>query len=148
MAQRSILAIAFVFLILVSVFSSASVISRAQGLSSGTITGVVVDPNKAVVPNATVTIENAVTGYKQSLNTGTEGTFRFENVPFNNYVYGVSATGFSGARGGIDVRTSLPITLTIPLTVSAPTQPTTVTANAAYVRQKVNDAHTDVDPAW
>ena len=111
MAQRSILAIAFVFLILVSVFSSASVISRAQGLSSGTIIGVVVDPNKAVVPNATVTIENAVTGYKQSLNTGTEGTFRFENVPFNNYVYGVSAPGFSGARGGINVRTSVPITL-------------------------------------
>src|SRR6266436_367145 len=145
MVQRSILAIAFVFLILVSVFSSASVISRAQGLSSGTIIGVVVDPNKAVVPNATVTIENAVTGYKQSLNTGTEGTFRFENVPFNNYVYGVSAPGFSGARGGINVRTSVPITLTIPLAVSAATETVTVTANAAEVLENVSSAHTDVD---
>src|SRR6266446_2651002 len=145
MAQRSILAIAFVFLILVSVFSSASVISRAQGLSSGTIIGVVVDPNKAVVPNATVTIENAVTGYKQSLNTGTEGTFRFENVPFNNYVYGVSAPGFSGARSGINVRTSVPITLTIPLAVSAATETVTVTANAAEVLENVSSAHTDVD---
>jgi len=145
MVQRSILAIAFVFLILASVFSTASVISRAQGLSSGTIIGVVVDPNKAVVPNATVTIENAVTGYKQSLNTGTEGTFRFENVPFNNYVYGVSAPGFSGARGGINVRTSVPITLTIPLAVSAATETVTVTANAAEVLENVSSAHTDVD---
>ena len=69
MAQKNIFTIAFVVLILVSVFSSASIVTKAQGLSSGTITGVVVDPNKAVVANATVTIENAVTGYKQSLNT-------------------------------------------------------------------------------
>ena len=126
MAQKNIFTIAFAFLILVSFFSSASVISRAQGLSSGTITGVVVDPNNAVVPNATVTIENAVTGYKRSLNTGLDGAFRFENVPFNNYVYSVSASGFSGARGSINIRTSVPITLTIPLAVSTATETVTV----------------------
>src|SRR5437588_12785692 len=110
MARRSILTIAFVFLILGSIFSTSAVNTLAQGLSSGTITGVVVDPNNAVVPNATVTIENAVTGYKRSVNTGTDGAFRFENIPFNNYVYSVSAPDFSGVRGSIDIRTSVPIT--------------------------------------
>src|SRR3989442_1187793 len=145
MAQKNIFTIAFVFLILVSLFSSASVIANAQGLSSGTITGVVVDPNKAVVPNATVTIENAVTGYKQSLNTGTDGAFRFENVPFNNYVYSVSAPGFSAVRGGLNVRTSVPITLTIPLAVNTATETVTVTSNAAQVIENVPTTHTDVD---
>ncbi len=145
MTQKSIFTIAFAFLILVSFFSSASVISRAQGLSSGTITGVVVDPNNAVVPNATVTIENAVTGYKRSVNTGTDGAFRFENVPFNNYVYSVSASGFSGVRGSINIRTSVPITLSIPLAVSTATETVTVTTNAAEVLENVSTAHTDVD---
>src|SRR5438128_12026223 len=122
MAQKSFFTIASVFLILVSLFSSASVVAKAQGLSSGTITGVVVDPNNAVVPNANVTIENAVTGYKRSVNTGTDGAFRFENVPFNNYSYSVSAAGFSGARGSINIRTSVPSTLTIPLAVSPATE--------------------------
>ena len=40
-----------------------------QGLNSGTVAGVVVDPNKAVVPNATVTIENSVTGYQRTITT-------------------------------------------------------------------------------
>src|SRR5256884_4697247 len=145
MAQKNIFTIAFVFLILVSVFSSASIVTKAQGLSSGTITGVVVDPNNAVVPNATVTIENAVTGYKRSVNTGTDGAFRFENVPFNNYVYSVSASGFSGVRGSINIRTSVPITLSIPLAVSTATETVTVSTNAGDVLENVSTSHTDVD---
>src|SRR5213594_3988794 len=145
MAQRSISKIAFAFLLFVLIFSSAFVIATAQGLSSGTVTGVVVDPNNAVVPNATVTIENAVTGYKRSVNTGTDGAFRFENVPFNNYVYSVSAAGFSAVRGSINIRTSVPITLSIPLAVSTATETVTVTTNAAEVLENVSTAHTDVD---
>src|SRR5207253_5153332 len=104
MARRSILRIAFVFLILGSVFSTSAVNTLAQGLSAGTVTGVVVDPNGAVVPNATVTLENAVTGYKNVANTGVNDAFRFDNVPFNNYVYNASASGFAAVRGGINVR--------------------------------------------
>src|SRR5256886_3751949 len=145
MAQRSISKIAFAFLIFVLMFSSAFVIATAQGLSSGTVTGVVADPNKAVVPNATVTIANAVTGYKRSVNTGPDGAFRFDNVPFNNYVYSVSASGFGAVSGGINIRTSVPITLTIPLVVSTATETVTVTSNAGDALENVSTAHTDVD---
>src|SRR5437016_14447438 len=127
-AQRNILTISFAFLILCSAFLSTVSPASAQSLSAGTVTGVVVDPNKAVVPNATVTLENAVTGYNRSMNTGADGTFRFDNVPFNNYVYSASATGFAGIRGGINIRTSVPITLTIPLTLGTATASVTVTS--------------------
>ncbi len=44
MAQRNILTIAFAFLILFSALVTAPVPVRAQGLTAGTVSGVVVDP--------------------------------------------------------------------------------------------------------
>jgi len=75
-------------------------------------------PNNAVVPNATVTIENAVTGYQRTVNAGTDGAFKFTNVPPNTYALTVSATGFSPTKQALSVRTSVPITLTIPLAIA------------------------------
>src|SRR6185436_1137337 len=98
-----------------------------QSLTAGTVAGTVTEANNAVVPNASVTIENTVTGYKQTVVTGTDGTFRFNNVPLNNYVFDASAPGFTGAHGSINVRTSVPITLNIPLAVSGTYESVTVT---------------------
>ena len=145
MAQRSIFSIAFAFLIVVSIFSTASVCARAQGLSAGTVTGVVVDPNGAVVPNATVTIANSVTGYTRAASSGTDGTFRFDNVPLNNYQVTVSATGFAADRESVAVRTSVPITLRVALAVSSATATVTVSTGAGDVLENVSTPHTDVD---
>ena len=143
--QRSIASISFAFLIVFSTFSAATVLTGAQSLSAGTVTGVIVDPNKAVVPNATVTLVNAVAGYKQSVDTGADGAFRFDNVPFNNYAYSVSATGFAGIQGAINVRTSVPITLTIPLAVGTETASVTITSAGSDLLDNVPSAHVDVD---
>jgi hypothetical protein len=132
-------------LVLIILTLALSFAVLGQSLSAGTVSGTVTDPNNAVVPNATVTIENAVTGYRRTVNTGTDGAFRFDNVPMNNYVYNVSAPGFSGASGGINIRTSVPVTLTVPLAVSTATETVTVTTNAGDVLENVSTAHTDVD---
>jgi hypothetical protein len=145
MAQRSILTIAFAFVILFSTFSTASILASAQALSAGTVTGVVVDPNGAVVGNATVTIANPITGYKRSANTETDGSFHFNDVPPNNYQLSVTATGFAPASQTLTVRTSVPITLKIPLAISSATETVTVTTNAAEVLENVAMTHTDVD---
>jgi hypothetical protein len=55
----------FFCLVAISLVLSCSAV--AQSLTAGTISGTVTDPNNAVVPNATVTIENAVTGYSQTV---------------------------------------------------------------------------------
>ena len=145
MAQKSIFTIAFAFLILVSAFLTATIPTRAQSLSAGTVGGVVVDPNGAVVPNASVTIANSVTGYTRVVNTDKDGAFRFDNVPPNNYQLSVSASGFAADRETVVVRTSVPISLKIPLAVSTATETVTVTTNAAEVLENVSTAHTDVD---
>ena len=74
-AQRNILTIAFAFLVLVSTFSNTCIVARAQALSAGTVSGVVLDPNGAVVPNANVTISNPITGYKRAQTLTRTGHF-------------------------------------------------------------------------
>src|SRR5438552_14093388 len=69
--------------------------ARAQTLgSSGTISGSVVDPSGAIVPGATVEIQNPVSGYRRSTAKDGSGHFQFTNVPFNPYHLGVTAAGF------------------------------------------------------
>src|SRR5437588_12718442 len=109
-AQRNILSLACAILFLFAI----TIFAKAQALNAGTITGVVTDPNNAVVPNATVTIANAVTGYTRTATTDAEGAFRFNDVPPNNYQLKASAPGFSSEQQNLPVRTSVPIALKVP----------------------------------
>src|SRR5204863_5192556 len=108
MNHRNISAIAFVLIAALTICSFTTN-SKAQALSAGTITGMVVDPNGAVVANATVTIINPITGYKRTVNTDANGSFHFNDVPPNNYQLNVSARGFSAAPRGLAVRTPVRI---------------------------------------
>jgi hypothetical protein len=129
-------------LTLVLILSSAAL---AQGLSAGTVGGVVVDPNNAVVPNANVTITNPVTGYTRSATTDREGTFRFDNVPPNSYQLSISASGFSPATQSVNVRSSVPMSLRLALAVGQASETVTVTGGTADVLENVPSAHVDVD---
>src|SRR2546423_4934607 len=96
MIHRSITKFALRLVLLLAVAAVASTPALAQALgSAGTVTGVVTDPNGAVVPSATVTISNPITGYTRTVNTEADGTFRFNDVPPNNYHLGITATGFN-----------------------------------------------------
>ena len=66
---------------IVGLISICTVVTLAQSLNAGTVQGTVIDPNKAVVPNATVTIENGVTGYTGTVTTGRMGPFGSTTYP-------------------------------------------------------------------
>src|SRR2546423_7538464 len=146
MIHRSItkFALRLVLLLAVAVVASAPALAQALG-SAGTVTGVVTDPNGAVVPNATVTIANPITGYTRTTNTDADGGFRFNDVPPNNYHVTVSAAGFDAAHQDLTVRQSVPISLKIPLAVGGATETVTVTSvSASEVLENVPTTHTDV----
>ena len=144
-AQRISVITAFaVALLTATIFYSTSCVN-AQALTAGSITGSVVDPNGAVVPNATATLSNAITGYKRTVTADADGTFRFDNVPPNNYQLVVSATGFAPTTQTLTVRTAVPITLKVPLDVTSATETVTVTGNAANMIENIPTTHTDVD---
>jgi Carboxypeptidase regulatory-like domain len=124
---------------------SLSYIALGQSLTAGNVSGTVRDPNNAVVPTANVTIENAVTSYKQTTTTGTDGTFHFNNVPFNTYVLTTQASGFAAAQQTLNVRSAVPINIDVALAVSGATESVTITTGGADVLENVPSSHTDVD---
>jgi hypothetical protein len=133
----------FLFLLILPLVLTSSAFS--QSLTAGTISGTVTDPNNAVLPNASVTIENAVTAFKQTVNTGADGAFRFNNVPFNNYVLTASADGFSPAKQTLNVRISVPININIPVNIGSAAETVTVTGAGSDMLENVPSTHTDVD---
>ena len=146
MNHKSIRTVALRLFILLVVTVTLSSQAWAQGLGAGTIEGTILDPNNAAVPNANVTITNPVTGYTRSVTSDTDGSFRFDNVPPNQYHLSVTASGFNVATQDVSVRTSVPINLKIPLTVGGAAATVTVsTMDASDLLENVPSAHTDVD---
>jgi len=118
----------------------------SQSINSGTVLGTVTDPSGAVVAGAMVRLQNSVTGYSQSVATDNTGTFRFNNVPQNNYRLTVQTSGFAAATQSLDVRSSVPITANVTLNVAA--ESTTVIVEAAGAQVETDpSAHQDVDRA-
>ncbi len=67
----------------------------SQGITTGTITGSVVDPSGAMIPGATVTALRPSTGVKETLTTDGKGEFSFRNVQAGTYNIMVDAPGFA-----------------------------------------------------
>ena len=131
-------------LALVLLFSAASI--WAQGGSSGSMEGVVKDSSGAVVAGATVEISYSVSGYSRATTTGSDGAFRFTNVPFNTYHMIVNAPGFASHTEDVDVRSAVPAKVEISLKVgSAATTTVTVEANGGDLVENDSTFHTDVD---
>jgi Carboxypeptidase regulatory-like domain/TonB-dependent Receptor Plug Domain len=118
--------------------------ARAQSLS-GSIQGTVTDPSKAIVPGATVRIENPVSGYARETMTDSNGAFQFGNIPFNPYHLTVTQPGFANTVQDVDVRSSVPIQLQIALTIGTASSSVTVEAAAEDLIETASTFHTDVD---
>lgn len=67
-----------------------------QGITTGTIIGTIVDPQGAVVPDATISATGIATGSKLTTRSLTNGTFSFRYVPIGTYRLEINAPGFSG----------------------------------------------------
>ncbi len=105
-----------------------SAFSQSSG-SSGTIHGSVQDPSGAVIANATVEVQNPVSQYNQSAHTDAKGMFQLPNLPLNNYHLVVSAKGFQPTVEDVDVRSTVPVSLKIGLTIGAAATTVDVVSN-------------------
>ncbi len=86
--------------------------------TDGNITGTVYDPTGAVVPGATVELENAATGVVRSTQTDSSGVYRFNNVLVGQYRVTARATGFAAATlENIDVALNKTTTANVSLQV-------------------------------
>jgi hypothetical protein len=131
-------------------FLGASLLSgsllQAESSGSTAVAGAVTDPTGAVVPNARVEIHNPVSGFDRIAVTDSSGQFTIANVPFNPYHLTVTATGFSSYVQDVEVRSAVPITLSITLQVAGSAETVTVEA-AEDLLENDPISHTDVDKA-
>jgi len=120
-------------------------IASAQLGNSGSMEGVVKDPSGGVIANAKVEISNPVSGFARQTTTGSDGSFRFTNVPFNPYHLTVTAPGFASFTQDVEVRSTVPTSLQLGLKVSTEVQSITVQAKGEDLVENDPSFHTDVD---
>jgi hypothetical protein len=115
-----------------------------SGGSSTSITGTVVDPTGAVVPNATVEIQNPVSHFERTATTDSAGKFTIPNIPFNPYHLTVTDRGFSTYAQDVDVRSIVPINVNITLQIKGSSESVTVEATGEDLLENDPTFHTDV----
>src|SRR5581483_10412371 len=116
----------FAAFFLVVFFSFAA---YGQSGRSGSISGVVTDRSGAGLPNATVEARNPVSGFSRTTSTDPSGKFTIPNVPFNPYHLTIAGTGFADYASDIDVRSTVPVTLSVTLKVGGSAESVTVEAS-------------------
>jgi hypothetical protein len=131
----------FTFLVAVVLVVAGASAQTVGG--AGTIQGTVVDPNGAVIAGATITIQSPVSGFQRTTRTDKDGTFTFPNLPQNGYHLAVTAPGFQGLAQDVDVRSSVPIVLSLKLQIGKSETSVTVT-EATDLIESDPTAHTDV----
>ncbi len=102
--------------------------AHAQG-TAGSLTGIVTDTTGALIPNATVSMENPLSGFKRSVQADNAGRYTFNNVPFNRYHLSATAAGFSATSTDVQVRNALSVATDLKLAVGTSDQEVTVQAD-------------------
>src|SRR5689334_24112976 len=112
-------------------------IAFAQSTTTGAIGGVVTNPNKEVVPGASVTVKNTQTNKEDSATTDDSGRFKVANLQPGRYAVTVNSSGFSqitqenvvvevGRETNLEVSLSVgPVTGTVDVSAEAPVINTT-----------------------
>src|ERR1700678_3047057 len=132
----------FVFLFFPFLLLSTTIHLQAQS-AAGTVAGTVTDASGAVIPGATVTIENPVSGLSRTAKTDSAGHYQFNNLPLNPYHLVANAPGFTSFTTDVSVRSSVPVAPVISLLVGGAS--TTVTVSCGDLVENDSSLHTDLD---
>ncbi len=110
----------------------------AQG-ETGSVTGVVTDPQSGVVSGAEVTLTNLADNSKRTTTTNDSGRYVFASVGVGNYDVTVTKTGFKSYRATSQkVSVGSQLTLDVQLEVGALTETVVVTSQAGNELQTAN----------
>lgn len=112
--------------------------------TTGNVEGTVVDPQGAVIPGATVTLQSVGTtaGYRLTVTTNSEGRFFFSQVPVGTYVITVSKEGFANKSVEVTVALDRVVTSNITLEVGGVAGEITVTTDSTVT---VDPGNTKID---
>jgi len=134
------------FLFISLVVFAFSAMGFAQSTTTGSIGGVVSNPNKEVVSGAAVTVKNIGTNKEDTATTDDTGRFKVANLQPGNYSVAVNATGFSPSTSeNIVVEVGRETTLEIALSVGQVTGTVDVSAEAPVINTTQQDFSTNIN---
>ncbi len=126
----------FAALIICAVGFAAS--AFAQG-TTGQISGVISDPNGAVIQGAAVTAKSLDTNFSRSITTDSGGVFAFQLLPPGRYRITVTASGFQETSADVVVNITQTTNVNIPLSVSGVNvEPVVVTSEAPVLQNETS----------
>ena len=141
MTQGWVRVVAAGFLALVT-----SVGAFAQGSSTASISGVVIDSDGAVIPGATIVIKNTKTGESFNTVSSGAGTFSIPALITGTYTVSVSLEGFKTALlNNVVVNSGVPASVRATLEVGGLTEQVTVQANSELVQTQSATVSTVLD---
>jgi len=104
------------------------------GTAAAALNGTVRDPSGAVVPDATVTLTNTRTGFKQETKSNSTGNFSLVNISPGNYTATVSKEGFSTEKASeFELAVNQTATINFELKVGATSSTVQVSAGAVQL---------------
>jgi len=141
----------FVMKMMMKGLAAALVLMIAIGVcygqsSSGTITGVVQDPAKALIRGAEVTITNLDTNESNTATTDKGGEYSFASLPPGRYKVTADASGFEQSIvRSVDVATAVIVTVNIVMKVGHADVTVEVTAQGTLLNQETATVNSVID---
>jgi hypothetical protein len=116
--------------------------ARAQSVTSGDISGTLMDPTGAVIPGATIVVNNPATGVKKTVTSGGNGSFRVSLLSPGTYKVTATAKGFSTTTDNVVVSAGTVSESNMKLTVGNGSTTVEVSASAEIVNTENADVVT------
>jgi len=132
------------FTVVAFLMLTMSVIALGQSTVTGGLSGVVTNPNKEVIPGATVVAKNSETNKEDTTTSDGEGRFRIVNLQPGNYQISVSATGFgTSTNERVVVEVGRLTNLEVQLAIGAIESAVQVVADAPVINTDQQDFSTN-----
>jgi hypothetical protein len=113
----------------------------------GSITGIITDPQGAIVPDAAVTATNVATGLRTSTKSNSAGIYLLTSLPLGTYTVSVEHTGFGKyIRQGITLDAGQRLGLDIALKVGGVQETVSVTGEAPLIQDRTSTVDTTIEP--
>jgi hypothetical protein len=114
--------------------------------SAGSVTGLVLDPSGAAVPDASVTLRSLDRALELRTKTNDSGLYNFPSVSIGQYDLTVEAKGFQRfVATGLRVESALPVRLDVRLAIAAETELVRVIAEAPLLQSESSSQGTTVN---
>jgi outer membrane receptor protein involved in Fe transport len=125
--------------VFVALFATMAIAQSDRGALAGTIT----DSTGAVVPNATITVTGASTGFVYNAVSSSVGSYRIQDMVLGAYNIKVEAAGFKTAeRTGVVIQVNSVTSLDVDMAVGNTTETVTVVADSPSLQSESSDIGT------